>query len=94
MPPPEHYFDVQYALDALRKEIQADRLAMQNLIASGFQDLRHRLDEQGAEAKAITVELATVNDRVSLMGRGLWSLWVSFIGSVVAAAVTLFVGKR
>lgn len=84
-------------VDALRKEIQLDRLELQRTINSGFEKMAERFqdhaDDDSEQFEDINKRLTTIETKASTIGKAVWSLFITFIAAAISYGFSFFVHK-
>lgn len=88
-------------LDALRREIQADRLAMTNTINSGFDKLEGMIQSHAKDQAMQILKVSTdtaqlesrlfaVETRQASFGRRIWAIIITILGAITSAITAYF----
>lgn len=68
------------SIDALRREIQADRFETQRAITDGFRDMAERFDNRAAFVNKILDEtdtrLTVIETKATTVGKAVWALFI------------------
>lgn len=88
----------QEIVDALRREIQIDRIELQRTIADGFANMSNKFDEHAEsnvkEFIATNSRLTAIETKASTIGKAVWSLIVTFVATALSYGFSYFIPSK